>query len=472
MLSATNTRSLPAYDEVYTYDRGGRMRSKGQTVATAAAYAYGGAGVPFHAPASVAGTALAYDANGNMTLGLGGKAMAYDRENRPLAVTFGTRRTCYVYGADGARLKKIENLAANQNCAVLPPTAPVTLYIGAAEIRDFRGAGEQILTYPHPKLRLVHSAGSPVAVNYLHGDHLGSLRAVTDVAGAATERATYRPYGVQTETVLSLAPNETKGFIGERYDADAGLQYLNARYYDPALALFVQPDWFPVMQAGVGTNRYSYAFNDPVNLSDPGGNSSAGNNGLGPRDDPGSGGGASGGDGGLGGGRELTGFDRFVAGALGWDVDALPAYEGLGIGGSGRFGEFQAAYKRVFTGGLNDCTECLVAGTNWLNRQYLTLMNPAFVSNIPTLAAIWASADARAIMWDLLQQSGYNTNANAFYMLETGGWFTYDAVTGAVSFHNVRAQKWNGIYLGVPPPGTHVAHVHTHPSYIGQSRLA
>jgi RHS repeat-associated protein len=64
---------------------------------------------------------------------------------------------------------------------------------------------------------------------------------------------------------------ETKGWIGERYDADAGLQYLNARYYDPELSLFLQPDWFEVTKAGVGTNRFSYSFNDPVNKMDPGG---------------------------------------------------------------------------------------------------------------------------------------------------------------------------------------------------------
>ena len=60
--------------------------------------------------------------------------------------------------------------------------------------------------------------------------------------------------------------------IGERFDADAGLQYLNARYYDPKLAMFIQPDWWEVMQAGVGVNRYGYSFNDPVNGMDPGGN--------------------------------------------------------------------------------------------------------------------------------------------------------------------------------------------------------
>jgi len=36
--------------------------------------------------------------------------------------------------------------------------------------------------------------------------------------------------------------------------------------------MFIQPDWCEVTQAGVGTNRYAYSGNDPVNLSDPGGN--------------------------------------------------------------------------------------------------------------------------------------------------------------------------------------------------------
>ncbi|MDA5094059.1 hypothetical protein O2N63_08145 [Aliiroseovarius sp. KMU-50] len=36
--------------------------------------------------------------------------------------------------------------------------------------------------------------------------------------------------------------------------------------------MFIQPDWFEVTQPGAGTNRCSYSFNDPVNLSDPNGN--------------------------------------------------------------------------------------------------------------------------------------------------------------------------------------------------------
>jgi RHS repeat-associated protein len=72
-------------------------------------------------------------------------------------------------------------------------------------------------------------------------------------------------------TVVSLQP-ESKGWLGERFDPETGLQYLNARYYDPELGMFIQPDWFEVTQRGVGTNRYGYSFGDPVNKMDPGGN--------------------------------------------------------------------------------------------------------------------------------------------------------------------------------------------------------
>ncbi|MBW6507094.1 MAG: RHS repeat-associated core domain-containing protein [Rhodobacteraceae bacterium] len=100
------------------------------------------------------------------------------------------------------------------------------------------------------------------------------MRAITDAAGAKVESAFYKPFGEQTEWLSPAAPApEAKGWIGERYDASAGLQYLNARYYDPELGMFIQPDWFEVTEPGVGRNRYSYAGGDPVNARDPGGNS-------------------------------------------------------------------------------------------------------------------------------------------------------------------------------------------------------
>lgn len=103
----------------------------------------------------------------------------------------------------------------------------------------------------------------------LHRDGLGSLRAVTSGTGLRTETSSYRPFGEQSEATYALNTPESKGYIGERYDAGAGLQYLNARYYDPQLAMFLQPDWWEVTKEGVGTNRYAYSFNDPINSKDP-----------------------------------------------------------------------------------------------------------------------------------------------------------------------------------------------------------
>jgi RHS repeat-associated protein len=108
---------------------------------------------------------------------------------------------------------------------------------------------------------------------FLHSDHLDSVRAITNSTGVVVERAVYKPFGEQTEWLsASQTAPESKGWIGERFDADAGLQYLNARYYDPVLGMFIQPDWFDVMKPGVGTNRFGYSFNDPINLADPSGN--------------------------------------------------------------------------------------------------------------------------------------------------------------------------------------------------------
>jgi len=84
---------------------------------------------------------------------------------------------------------------------------------------------------------------------------------VSNAAGEAAEKRLYMPF-VRTHfeqvTDLTLTP-EDKGFIGERYDAHTGLQYLNARYYDPELGLFIQPDWFEVTAVGVVDARGGFA---------------------------------------------------------------------------------------------------------------------------------------------------------------------------------------------------------------------
>jgi RHS repeat-associated protein len=104
-----------------------------------------------------------------------------------------------------------------------------------------------------------------------HRDHLASVKVISSSTGAEVKRTVYRPFGPVAAQASSGLHAESKGYIGERHDAETGLTYLNARYYDPVIARFVSPDWWDPNKPGVGTNRYGYADNDPVNKSDPNG---------------------------------------------------------------------------------------------------------------------------------------------------------------------------------------------------------
>jgi RHS repeat-associated protein len=65
-------------------------------------------------------------------------------------------------------------------------------------------------------------------------------------------------------------PAGQDGFTGHIKDAATGLNYMQARYYDPAIGRFlsIDPVGFSVDQPFM-FGRYSYVGNDPVNAWDP-----------------------------------------------------------------------------------------------------------------------------------------------------------------------------------------------------------
>jgi hypothetical protein len=50
------------------------------------------------------------------------------------------------------------------------------------------------------------------------------------------------------------------------------LSTLFVLFASQASAMFIQADWFDASDPQVGTNRYAYSHNDPINLADPNGN--------------------------------------------------------------------------------------------------------------------------------------------------------------------------------------------------------
>ena len=98
-------------------------------------------------------------------------------------------------------------------------------------------------------------------------DGLGSVTALTDDTGAATDTYAYDAFGaVRASTGSSDNPWL---FTGEQQDADSGLYYLRARYYDPATGRFLQVDPFPGFLHEPRTMaRYAYVANSPTNYVD------------------------------------------------------------------------------------------------------------------------------------------------------------------------------------------------------------
>ena len=79
-------------------------------------------------------------------------------------------------------------------------------------------------------------------------------------------------YGLFGEVVGSISPvgnyrTLEYGYSGREYEADTGLYYFRARYYDPEMGRFLTKD--PIGLAGGHTNLYLYCGNDPVNCTDP-----------------------------------------------------------------------------------------------------------------------------------------------------------------------------------------------------------
>jgi RHS repeat-associated protein len=100
--------------------------------------------------------------------------------------------------------------------------------------------------------------------------------ALTDGNGNVTDRIEYSAYGF---TTYRAGTNDTPFLYNGRYGvmSDAnGLLYMRARYYNPYLCRFINPD--PLGFAG-GLNFYCYADGNPISNLDPFGLCSVGETG-------------------------------------------------------------------------------------------------------------------------------------------------------------------------------------------------
>ena len=97
----------------------------------------------------------------------------------------------------------------------------------------------------------------------LFGSTAYTINGTTEVA-----EVRHRPWG-QNRFVFGTTPT-TYRFTGQREESSIGLYYYGARWYDPALGRFIQPDTIvPNPGDAQAFDRYAYVLNNPLRYSDP-----------------------------------------------------------------------------------------------------------------------------------------------------------------------------------------------------------
>ena len=225
-------------DETFTYDANGNRLTKNST-----SYTYDDA----DQLTAAGGVSYGYDFNGNLT-SRGSDSFTWDHENRMTAATISATSASYAYNGDGLRMSR--TIGSQTNTYIWDIVGlPVIL-------QDTTGSTTTTYVYgPTGMLYWVDQAGNPT---YRLTDGLGSTVALCDANGNVTDSWTYGAFGdVRSHTGTS---GTDFTFTGEQNDPN-GLEYLRARYYDPATGRFLSRD-----PLGGG---YPYAGNNPVSMLDP-----------------------------------------------------------------------------------------------------------------------------------------------------------------------------------------------------------
>ena len=108
-------------------------------------------------------------------------------------------------------------------------------------------------------------------VSYLISDHLGSTSLVTDESGAVVSEMKYKAWGEVRSASGETATKYT--YTGQySHTDDFGLLFYNARWYDPYINHFTQPDSLvPNPSNPQAWDRYAYVLNNPIRYTDPSG---------------------------------------------------------------------------------------------------------------------------------------------------------------------------------------------------------
>lgn len=209
--------------------------------------------------ATVDGQAVTYgySTTGSRTTANAGSATTgYEYDALERLTTFTTpdgTATTYAYDGNGLRRTK----------TVGPDPVEIFAWDTSGPLPLLLADSTNVYLYGPDGSLVQQTAKSDGTTLYPIRDLTGSVRALVDGAGNVALSRTWDAYGNQTATTgTAISPF---GWAGEYRDAESGLTYLRARYYDPATGQFLTRDPLIVLTR----DAYGYTFGDPFLRSDP-----------------------------------------------------------------------------------------------------------------------------------------------------------------------------------------------------------
>lgn len=206
----------------------------------------------------------------------------YNIFNQPSRITEGTTEILLEYGADNQRVK-----AVFKNYGHILRTR---YYISDNYEKEVDNQGTVFhyhYIYGVRGLAAICVRHNDIdSMYYVYPDHLGSYTHITNASKQVVRNLHFDPWGnVKTDTNWTVftenAPGKlsdsfrfNRGFTGHEHYADLKIINMNGRLYDPIIARFFSPDNFvQVPDFTQNYNRYSYCLNNPLQYTDPSGES-------------------------------------------------------------------------------------------------------------------------------------------------------------------------------------------------------